>query len=651
MTTRKKESGRTLRGMILSMLVWAALAGAASANPEPERIRTLIHVLDYVAADYAAAVQDGVVINAMEFEEMVQFAVIADSLLRGLVADGTLVDEAGMGAGLRALAADIDARAAPGAVAERARSIRDAVVRASGIAVAPGAWPDVASGERLYGAWCVACHGAGGLGDGPLAPTLDPLPANLAEGERIAGIAPFQVFNTIRLGVEGTGMTGFPHLSEQEAWDIAFFVKSIRTAGAALPEDPGPLRSHVSLDEVASLNDPDLEALLAARGIDRPGDAVAALRALPPPTAGAVTLDRAEADLVRSLEAYRAGRTGEAQRFAVSAYLEGVEPVEASLRAADASLVVEIEEAMMAVRGAIHSGRSVGEVEQSVATARAVVRDARGALAGQGHSPWLTFGLALSILLREALEAFLIIVTILGVIRVSGQPRAAHWVHAGWITAVLVGLAGWFLVDTLLGLSAARREVLEGGIALFAVVVLLSVGFWLHDTSSTRKWKAFIDRRVRTELGRGSLVGLATFAFFAVFREAFESVLFLSALGLDGGRGTGTAIGAAALVTLVGVLAAGMLAVRYSARLPVRQLFRLASWIVVVLAVVLAGKGVHALQEAGYLPVSLTGLSVRLELLGIYPTVESIVAQAVVVGTVALLWLLSRRMDLGAVRA
>lgn len=644
--------GSALRGLIALVLLWmpAAAQATAASEPEPERIRTLIHVLDYVAADYPGAVRDGVVISELEYGEMVQFAVIADSLVRELVADGTLQAGSGLVEAALRLTSEIGDRAEPDVIVMRARMIRDLVVSVSGIAVAPTTWPDASAGGNLYRTYCVVCHGDGGRGDGPGAASLDPRPANLAQGERIAGLAPFQVFNTVRLGVEGTGMAGFPQLTEQEVWDIAFFVKSLRGAGMDSPANPEALRSLATLEEISSRGDHELATLLAAREVTNAEDVAVALRGLAPPSSGAGTLDLAGSYLDDALAAYRAGDARDAQTLAIRAYLEGVEPVEPMLRAADAGLVAEVEEAMMAVRGAIHGGSSAADVERSVRAAQTAITEARGALGGGGTSAWFTFGLALSILLREALEAFLVIITILGLIRVSDEPRAARWVHAGWLGAVLVGLAGWFLVDMLIRMSAAGRELLEGGIALFAVVVLLSMGYWLHDKSSTRKWTAFVDRRVRRELGRGSLVGLAAFSFFVVFREAFESVLFLSALSLDGGRYAASAIGGAAVVTLVAVLVAGFLAVRYSARIPVRHLFRYASLVVVVLAVVLTGKGVHALQEAGMMQVSLTGLSIRLELLGIYPTAESIIAQLAVSGTVILLWALSRRLEVRALQ-
>src|SRR5690606_30037604 len=150
---------------------------------------------------------------------------------------------------------------------------------------------------------------------------------------------------------------------------------------------------------------------------------------------------------------------------------------------------------------------------------------------------WFSFLVAASILLREGLEAFLIILAILSVLQAANQDRAARWVHAGWMAAVGVGIAGWILSDMLLQLGAAEREIMEGAIALLAVVVLMYVGLWLHSMTESKKWRAFIEERILHKLGTGSLIGLASIAFFAVFREAFESVLFLSALTLEQGDG------------------------------------------------------------------------------------------------------------------
>ena len=179
---------------------------------------------------------------------------------------------------------------------------------------------------------------------------------------------------------------------------------------------------------------------------------------------------------------------------------------------------------------------------------------------------------------------------------------------------------------------------MEGGIALFAVVVLLYVGFWLHSKTEIHKWKEFIDVRVKHALNGGNLFGLAAISFFAVFREAFESVLFLSALTIEEGTRSKMAIASGAILAIVLVLVLAAVLLRYSTRLPIRSLFRYSSFVMGVLSVILIGKGIHALQETGLLSITRTPFSWRFDLLGFYPTLETVLAQAVIVGLVALLW-------------
>ena len=140
---------------------------------------------------------------------------------------------------------------------------------------------------------------------------------------------------------------------------------------------------------------------------------------------------------------------------------------------------------------------------------------------------------------------------------------------------------------------------------------------------------------------------MAGLAFIAVYREVFETVLFFSALWTEGNGGAlllGLAAGTAILAAIAWLL------LRTSAKMPIGKFFSASSVLVAVLAVVLIGKGAKALQEAGVLnahPISLP----RMELLGIYPTTETLVAQLVVLVIAFLGFRLNGRAgrsDLGA---
>ena len=603
-------------------------------------VRSLVHILDYVAQDYQVAVSNGEVVNLAEFDEMVAFGRNAAGLVGTLSSAGELPPQSSLGEAVRRLQEMIAAKAPSDSVATHARAMRDRVLELTGLPMAPLQWPDLADGRVMYENTCAVCHGASGAGDGRIAPGLDPKPTNFREGDRIASQSPFQVYNTIRLGVKGTAMPDFQLLSEKELWDLAFFVKSLQSAQRfdAGSDSLGPAAGDVSLQQLATLNDAELANVLAEKGVPNPNRSVAVLRDRPPVVAAPTALNAARTLLREVLASYRRGDAAEARRLALSAYLEGVEPVEPSLSARDGTIVRLLEQRMLAVRTSIEERRPTEDVAEAVGSAMTTIGTAETLLSSNDSSIWFPFFVAASILLREGLEAFLIILAILGVLRSIGEERAARWVHGGWMAAALVGVLSWGFSDQVIRMGAAQRETMEGAIALLAVCVLLYVGFWLHSKSEIHKWKEFIEGRVKRSLAGGNLIGLAALSFFAVFREAFESVLFLSALTLEQGPEASAAIGAGAAAAIALVLGLAAVLLRYSVRLPIRNLFRYSSFVMGVLCIVLVGKGIHAFQEAGFISITSAPIPFRIDLLGFYPTVESVVAQMVLLVAILLVW-------------
>ena len=643
--TRPPSHLPILLALFLAMLSLAAsrTGHAQTAAEHREALasaRALVHILDYLGQDYPYAVSDGKIINEAEYEEMLAFSNSSGMMLAELAESGIVPADASLTAMNDALETLITQKAAPDAVAAQARHLRDAVIHFSGLTVAPRSWPSISEGGRIYAQTCASCHGVTGAGDGPLAADLDPRPTNFVEGDRAASLSPFQVFNTIRMGVEGTSMPAHPQLSEEEVWDLAFFVKSLQSAHAKTDATTTPEEAPaaVSLEEVATSNDFELTRLLEAKGIANPEAALAVLRTTTPPTQSEALLVLAQRYLDEAFDAYGDGRQQEARRLAVLAYLEGIEPLEPMLRADAPELTAELESRMMTVRSVIDHRGSPETLRQSIEQARSLMLRAGDLLGRQERSPWFSFIMAASILLREGLEAFLVILAILGVLRAVNDKRAIRWVHLGWMTAVALGILAWFYSSLLIQLGAANRELMEGGIALLAVVVLLYVGFWLHSKTEIHKWKDFIEVKVKNALAGGNLWGLAAISFFAVFREAFESVLFLSALTIEEGTGSKMAIAGGAALAIVLVLVIASVLLHVSARLPIRNLFRYSSFVMGVLSVILIGKGIHALQETGLLSVTQSPLGWRFDLLGVYPTLETMLAQVLIVGMVVLLW-------------
>jgi high-affinity iron transporter len=247
-------------------------------------------------------------------------------------------------------------------------------------------------------------------------------------------------------------------------------------------------------------------------------------------------------------------------------------------------------------------------------------------LGGESADPLTTFLGSLTILLREGLEALLIVVGMVAFLKKANRPDVLRYVHGGWIVALAAGGLTWVVATYFVNISGASREVTEGLSSLFAALVLLSVGLWMHQKSAAGRWQAYLKEKLSAAMSKRSAWALFGLSFIAVYREVFETVLFYSALSADGNDDAllgGLGLG----VALLAVLAWMML--RTSARMPIGKFFSISSILVAVLAVVLAGKGVAGLQEAGWLGASPI-MAPRIELLGLYPSAETVVAQLIV---------------------
>jgi len=156
------------------------------------------------------------------------------------------------------------------------------------------------------------------------------------------------------------------------------------------------------------------------------------------------------------------------------------------------------------------------------------------------------------------------------------------------------------------------------------------VGLWMHQKSSAGRWQEYLHAKLSAAMSRRSAWGLFALAFIAVYREVFETVLFYSALAADGNGGALLG-GFLAAIVLLAVIAWALL--RSSARMPIGKFFSLTSAFVAVLAVILMGKGVAALQEAGWVGVNPVDF-IRVDILGILPTLETLAAQAAILAIV-----------------
>lgn len=166
------------------------------------------------------------------------------------------------------------------------------------------------------------------------------------------------------------------------------------------------------------------------------------------------------------------------------------------------------------------------------------------------------------------------------------------------------------------------------------------MGIWMHGKAQAGQWQRYIQEKLARALGGQSGWLLFGLAFVVVYREVFETILFFAALWSQG-NGAAMLAGTVAAVLVLAGLAWTML--RYSRQLPIASFFRYSSWLMAALTVVLAGKGVAALQEAGWIDIAPLSFVPRLSIIGLFPTLETIAAQILVLVALVLGFAVNRR--------
>ncbi|WP_259139899.1 FTR1 family protein [Pseudomonas putida] len=617
-----------LLGPVLALCSSLALAEA------PAEAGKALHLLDYIGADYPPTVQDGKVIDDGEYREQQEFSAVLTDLVKGLPANA---EQNGLEQGVQALRQAIDQRQEGAAVAKQARQLGARLAVAYEVSQAPVITPDPARGAALYAQNCSICHGDTGAGDGPAGVGLEPAPANLRDVSRLDQLSLFDLYNTLALGIDGTEMPSFAdQLDDRQRWDVAAYIASFTAKPAAGKGDK-------------AWNIADLARQTPAEVAANEGNAVVeafrAQRAEPPQAkrGPAQLLEYTASTLDKSLAAYRAGDHDQAYDLSVAAYLEGFELVESSLDNIDTQARKDTEKSLMAYRQSLQDGLPVAQAEQRLAEAKGKLDQAAKLLSSDGLSWSLSYISGLLILLREGLEAILVLAAILAFLRNTGQQSAVRSVNIGWGLALAAGFATWAVAAYVIDVGGAQRELLEGCTALFAAVMVLWLGVWMHDRRHAAAWQDYVKSSLVSGGGR---FGFAMLAFFSVYRELFEVILFYETLWLQAGPAGHQAVlagGATALVLLVGL---AWVILRGSAKLPLTLFFSINAALLCALSVVFAGHGVKALQEAGVLgtrPVAFF----EFDWLGIHADAYSLSAQAVALLAIVFLygrsWLVEKR--------
>lgn len=339
---------------------------------------------------------------------------------------------------------------------------------------------------------------------------------------------------------------------------------------------------------------------------------------------------------LREMQAhYRNGDYDSAYASARTAYLDSYEHVEIPLRPIDPDFTLEVEYQFAELRNLIKERAPYEEVgEVSIAIERSLDESER-LVTGTGQvAPLIAFTASFAIIFREGLEAVLILGAIVTYLEASRNSRFKPYVHYGIVAAIGATGVTWVVASYIVEISGANRELIEAVAALSATAVLFYVSFWILNKIEHKKWMEFVKAKVWQATTTGGVAVFTMLSFFTVYREGFETVLFYQAM-LGFARYMEAYVGAGFVVGIGSLLLLYFVMRRLGRRLPLRVLFGLTMGIGAYLSIAFLGNAVRELQVLDIVPYTgMLGTIPRLDInmatmTGIYPTLETVVAQIV----------------------
>jgi high-affinity iron transporter len=345
-----------------------------------------------------------------------------------------------------------------------------------------------------------------------------------------------------------------------------------------------------------------------------------------------------EAALSRGSDAYAEGRAEDARASISDAYFNLFEGkgMEAAIGSHISSArVSELESMFGAIRGAIKANAPASDIKERInLLVKALREDVEklpkkgGARRDRKESPYTLFFNSFIIIVREGFEAILIISALTAYLVKTGKADKIGTVYRGAGIAIIVSIVTAVLLQTVINISGAGREALEGITMLLATAVLFYVSYWLITKIEVTRWQHYIKSKIESSLSRGNITLLGFAAFLAVYREGAETILFYQALyaSSDGNASAMVAGFVSGSLILVGIFAL----IKYgSVRVPIGPFFAVTSTLLYYLAFTFAGKGILELQEAEWVSSTPVEWIPTIGLLGIYPTWEGVLLQGV----------------------
>ena len=243
---------------------------------------------------------------------------------------------------------------------------------------------------------------------------------------------------------------------------------------------------------------------------------------------------------------------------------------------------------------------------------------------------------AMLILLREGVEALLIVMALVTTLKAAKMRKGLKWVYSGALAGIVASLLIAYILQIAFPAvtSGVNREIIEGAVGIFAVAMMILIGIWLHSKSSVKKWNTFMESQMQTVTKTGSFLSMFALSFLAVFREGAETILFY--VGILPRISSFDFVLGISLALLVLVMIAFVMNKASQFFLP-HKVFFILTWMIYALAFKMMGVSIHALQLTNMIPNHLISGFASIDILGIYPSWEGLAGQALFIIVVILI--------------
>ena len=574
-----------------SPLIEAKVSSEVTAS----KAKKIIMMLDIMAKEYDLGIKNGKIINAIEYEESQVFLEQSLERFQSIISHmPDLKNAEQLKKRLKNLRVHLKDKIDPREVKIAVSTIQSQIIKELGIELrkTPPRAINIQNGRNIFKSNCAQCHGLTGSGDGPLASKLDPAPAVLSDPELTGNdhSTAYENFQVISVGIANTSMVAWSEfLPEEDLWDVTYFIRTFSNENVELPvvvTTANPSQTSDSIQQVVA-------------GVIRALD--------------------------KSIKIFKAGDLEQSAELAFDAYLN-YEGIETGLVTKNKGLGLRLESSFGRLRAEIKRGANVNHVEKINQNIQNDLKQAQTILQQKVGFTGL-FIQSFSIIVREGFEAILIVAALIAFLIKSKNKDKVKTIYQGVIIGIGASFLTAYILHEVLDISMARQELLEGWIMLVSVAVLFWVSYWLLTKIETQKWQNYITTKMTQAITTGNIFALGMVAFFAVYREGFETVLFYKALYLYAGNvNSGIIPGfVAGCIFLVFIF---YLINKVGIQIPIKWFFGVTSLLLYFMAFTFMGKGLHELQMGEALSLTPAYFSPEISWLGMYPTWETFIGQS-----------------------